>query len=86
MDPGLLPGVVEFFGPGVPARRDGFTLVDLVNELGIGVFDGGRVEAESFRLRSCSGPPTPLGPSLALRHVAYQELLAAEFLRSARGP
>ncbi len=31
---------------------------------------------------TCSGPPSPAGEAVAFRHVAYQEMLAAEFLRS----
>ena len=62
-----------------------FTLVELVNELGIGVFDGGRVEPASFRLRDLFRVADADGSALALRHAAYQELLAAEFLRSPQG-
>lgn len=39
------------------------------------------VEMASFRLRDLFRKAVPDGTALALRHVAYQELLAAEFLR-----
>ena len=62
-----------------------FTLVDLVNALGIGAFDGGRVDAGSFRLRDLFRAADLAGAALAFRHAAYQELLVAEFLRTPAG-
>ena len=62
-----------------------FTLVELVNEFGISVFAGGRVEPASFRLRDLFRVADADGSALALRHVVYQELLAAEYLRSPQG-
>ena len=49
--PRLLPRVIGYFGLAFLRGVTVFTLVELVNELGIGVFDGGRVEPASFRLR-----------------------------------
>ena len=49
--PELLPAVVGYFGLAFLRGVTVFTLVELVNELGIGVFDGGQVDAASFRLR-----------------------------------
>ena len=77
--------MVGYFGLAFLRGVTVFTLVELVNELGIGVFDGGRVEPASFRLRDLFRTADPAGDALALRHVAYQELLAAEFLRSPHG-
>ena len=58
-----------------------FTLIDLVNELGIGAFTGGHVSQATFRLAELFRPADPAGTAVALRHAAYQELLAAEYLR-----
>ena len=43
--PQLLPAVAGYFGLAFLRGVTVFTLVDLVNALGIGVFDGGRVDA-----------------------------------------
>jgi hypothetical protein len=83
--PGLLPRVVGYFGLAFLRGVTVFTLVELVNSLGIGVFAGGQVDPGSFRLRDLFRLADPAGTALALRHIAYQELLAAEFLRSPRG-
>jgi hypothetical protein len=85
VDADLLPKVVEYFGLAFIQDVAVFTLVELVNELGIGVFTDRRVEAGTFRLRDLFRTADLAGTSLALRHVAYQELLAAEFLRTAAG-
>jgi formylglycine-generating enzyme required for sulfatase activity len=81
----LLPRVIEYFGLAFLRGITVFSLVELVNELGIRVFAGGRVEPGSFTLRDLFRITSPAGTALALRHVAYQELLAAEFLRSPQG-
>ncbi|MEO3793818.1 SUMF1/EgtB/PvdO family nonheme iron enzyme [Nonomuraea sp. B10E15] len=78
-DPALLPSLVSYFGAAFLHGRTVFSFVDLVNELGVKLFEGGRLTYDSFRLR-------PLfrlaGPSaVAFSHCAYQELLAAEHLR-----
>ncbi|MEV6151262.1 SUMF1/EgtB/PvdO family nonheme iron enzyme [Nonomuraea sp. NPDC052129] len=78
-DPTLLPSLVSYFGAAFLRGRTVFPFVDLVNDLGIELFEGGRLTFDSFRFR-------PLfrhaGPSaVAFRHSAYQELLAAEHLR-----
>jgi hypothetical protein len=83
--PGLLPRVVEYFGLAFLRGVTVFTLVELVNALGIGVFDGGRVEFASFRLRDLFRTADAAGTALAMRHLSYQELLAAEYLRSPQG-
>ena len=49
------------------------------------MFDGGRVDAGSFRLRDLFRTADPAGEAVAFRHAAYQEMLAAEFLRSPAG-
>ncbi len=85
VDGGLLPGVVRFFGLAFLHGVTTFSLVELVNELGIEVFGGGRVEFGSFRLAPLFRPAVGAGGVVAFRHAAYQELLAAEFLRTAGG-
>jgi hypothetical protein len=84
-EPRLLSRMVEYFGLAFLRGVRVFTLVDLVNELGIGAFSGGDVDAGNFRLRDLFRIADPAGTALAFRHVAYQELLAAEFLRSPQG-
>jgi len=83
--PELVPRVVEFFGPGFLRGTTVFGLVELVNGLGIGVFDDGRAELGSFGLRDLFRAARAGGDGVAFRHVAYQELLAAEYLRSPLG-
>ena len=94
VEPVLLPRLVEFFGLAFLRSVTTFTLIELVNELGIAVFEGGRVGLDRFRLMAlfrpagATGSPDAAGsggPAVAFRHVAYQELLAAEFLRTAEG-
>jgi hypothetical protein len=85
VDADLLPRVVEHFGLAFIRGIAVFPLVELVNVLGMGAFIDGRVEAGTFRLGELFRTADPAGTSLALRHVAYQELLAAEFLRTAPG-
>ncbi|HEY4864401.1 MAG TPA: hypothetical protein VIK45_02705, partial [Candidatus Dormibacteraeota bacterium] len=93
-EPELLPRVVDFFGLAFLRGVTTFTLVELVNELGLAVFEGGRAGLGGFRLmalfRPAGIPGNPDaagfgGAAVAFRHVAYQELLAAEFLRTAHG-
>jgi hypothetical protein len=83
--PRLLPRMIEYFGLAFLRGVAVFPLVELVNALGIGAFAGGRVESETFRLRDLFRAADTAGAALALRHMAYQELLAAEFLRSPHG-
>jgi hypothetical protein len=85
VDAKLLPRVVEYFGLAFIRDVKVFRLIELVNELGVEAFADGRVEAETFRLRELFRAADAGGASLALRHMAYQELLAAELLCSARG-
>lgn len=74
-----LPQLVAFFGQAGLAGRSTFTLVELCNAFGIGCFEGGQIDFESFRLR----PLFRLAGAdrIAFAHSAYQELLAAEHLR-----
>src|SRR6266568_6880537 len=78
----LVPRVVEFFGSAFLRGTTVFGLVELVNGLGIGVFDDGRAELGGFRLRDLFRAARAGGDSVAFRHMAYQELLAAEYLRT----
>jgi hypothetical protein len=84
-DGGLLPRMVSFFGLAFLRGVTTFSLVELVNELGIEVFGGGRVEFGSFRLAPLFRPAGGVDGVVAFRHAAYQELLAVEFLRTAEG-
>jgi hypothetical protein len=90
----LVPRMVEFFGLAFLRGMTTFSLVDLVNGLGIEVFGDSRVSLAGFRLielfRPAGAPGSldaagPGGGAVAFRHAAYQELLAAEFLRTADG-
>ena len=94
VEPRLLDRVVESFGLAFLRGVTTFTLVDLVNELGIAAFDGGHVSFAAFRLAPLFRPGDAAGgqdadgsagAAVAFRHAAYQELLAAEFLRTPHG-
>jgi hypothetical protein len=85
VEPGPLPQVVEFFGLAFLRGVTVFTLIEIVNELGFAVFDGTRVDFGAFRLRELFRTADAGGSTVAFRHMAYQELLAAEFLRTAEG-
>jgi Sulfatase-modifying factor enzyme 1/NACHT domain len=88
--PIALSRLVEFFGLAFLRGVTIFTLVDLVNAFGITAFEGGHVDLGSFCLQPVFRPaeipggadPSGVGGAVAFRHVAYQERLAAEFLRS----
>lgn len=84
-EPATLPHLISFFGLAFLRGVTVFRLTELVNELGIAAFDGGKVDAGSFRLRPLFRPAGPAAHALAFRHAAYQELLAAEFLRAPEG-
>ena len=85
VEPSLRHRVTGYFGLAFLRGVTVFTLVDLVNELGIELFDGGHVDAGTFRLRDLFRAADAAGDAVAFRHAAYQELLAAEFLRSPQG-
>ncbi|HEY9469649.1 MAG TPA: SUMF1/EgtB/PvdO family nonheme iron enzyme [Propionibacteriaceae bacterium] len=70
--------IVAYFGAAFLAGQATFSLVDIVNELGIGLFEGGRLTYEAFRLGPLFRPVS--GSAVAFLHSAYQELLAARFL------
>lgn len=76
-----LPSITAYFGLAFLHGRTVFTFVDLVNDLGIELFDGGRLTYDAFRLRALFRLAGPSAVSFS--HSAYQELLAAEFLRDA---
>ena len=83
--PKLLPKVIEYFGMAFLRGVTAFTVLELVNELGIGAFEGGRAELDAFRLRELFRAADPDGTVVAFRHAAFQEALAAEVLRSPEG-
>ncbi len=85
VEPSMLPQVVSYFGMAFLRGVTVFPLIELVNGFGMNVFDGGRADANSFRLKALFRIANPAGTALAPRHAAYQELLAAEFLRSPEG-
>ncbi|MEV5576618.1 SUMF1/EgtB/PvdO family nonheme iron enzyme [Spirillospora sp. NPDC052269] len=75
-----LPRAVELFGTAVLEGRTTFSLAEICNTLGIGCFDQGVISWENYQLN-------PLfrrigAERVAFSHLAYQELLAAEHLRS----
>lgn len=84
-EPSLLPRVIAYFGLAFLRGVTVFTLIELVNELGIAVFSEQRVEASSFRLHELFRAADGAGTAVAFRHAVYQELLAAEFLKSPQG-
>lgn len=89
--PWMVPAVVSFFGLAFLRGVTTFTLGQLVNELGVSVFDGGRIGLAEFRARplfrlaDAGDRRAGADARVAFRHVAYQELLAAEFLRTPEG-
>jgi hypothetical protein len=58
----LLPRAIEYFGLAFVRGITVFTLVELVNALGIAVFDGGQVEVGSFALRELFRAAAPQAP------------------------
>ncbi|MGW4793151.1 SUMF1/EgtB/PvdO family nonheme iron enzyme [Nonomuraea sp. NPDC004297] len=75
----LLRALTAYFGGAFLRGQSVFTFIELVNELGIELFEGSRVGHDTFRLRDLfrlAGPS-----SVAFAHCAYQEMLAAEYLR-----
>ena len=85
VEPAQIRQAVSFFGLAFLRGVTTFTLVDLVNELGIAAFTGQRVDFGSFRYGPLFRPTDTTGTVVAFRHAAYQELLAAEFLRTPPG-
>jgi Sulfatase-modifying factor enzyme 1/NACHT domain len=87
--PDLLPRLASFCGLAFLRGAATFTLVELFNEFGAAVFDGGRIGFDSFRLAPLFRPAGAASSgdcaAVAFRHSAYQELLAAEFLRAPQG-
>ncbi|MCG5213106.1 SUMF1/EgtB/PvdO family nonheme iron enzyme [Streptosporangium soli] len=74
-----LAPITAYFGSAFLRDQATFSFVDIVNHLGIEVFEGGRLTYDTFRLWPLF---RPAGPSeVAFAHSAYQELLAAEYLR-----
>ena len=80
--PGLVPAMAGFFGLAFLRGVTAFSMIELVDEFGFTAFAGGRIEFGAFRFRDLFRAVDASGTALAFRHVAYQELLAAEFLRS----
>jgi formylglycine-generating enzyme required for sulfatase activity len=78
----LLPRVISYLGLAFLQGQTVFSLVDLVNGLGVDAFSGGHVDISSFRLRDLFRSADPASRTLAMRHAAYQEILAAEYLRT----
>jgi len=82
---GLREQVTGFFGLAFLRGATTFSMVELVNEFGVGAFEGARVGFDGYRLRDLFRAVDASGSAVAFRHVAYQELLAAEFLRRPEG-
>ncbi|MER6620443.1 SUMF1/EgtB/PvdO family nonheme iron enzyme [Streptomyces sp. NPDC000931] len=76
----VLPALVSYAGSAFLRGKTVFSFLELVNELGIRVFDGERLSFDSFRLRPLFRPVD--ASSVAFVHAAYQELLTAEYLRT----
>ncbi|MEU8272509.1 SUMF1/EgtB/PvdO family nonheme iron enzyme [Sphaerisporangium sp. NPDC049002] len=71
--------IITYFGEAFLRGQTTFTFVDIVNDVGISLFEGGRLSYNAFRLRAFFRPVESSG--VAFVHSAYQELLAAEYLR-----
>jgi len=80
--PVLLDQVIGFFGLAFLRGATTFGMIELASEFGVTAFDGARVEFDAFGLRDLFREVDAAGNAVAFRHVAYQELLAAEFLRN----
>lgn len=76
---GKLPDLVEYFGRAQLNRQATFALAELFNSLGASFFDD-RISYQAFKLRHLFRSDG--GDRVAFVHSAYQELLAAEYLRS----
>ncbi|WP_433151916.1 formylglycine-generating enzyme family protein [Actinomadura nitritigenes] len=76
----LLPRLVSYFGRAEFEDRTIFTLIELCNELGFGCFSGGRIDFAAFKLNPLFRPAG--ADRVTFAHSAYQELLAAEHLRT----
>ena len=76
---GVMPVMVSFFGAAGLRGQSAFTITEVCNALGFGCFEGGQLSYESFRLRELFRPAGE--GRIAFSHGAYQEILAAEFLR-----
>lgn len=74
-----LSTITAYFGSAFLRGQATFTLVDIVNHLGIDMFEGGQLTYDAFRLQPLFRPIGNL--EVAFIHSAYQELLAAEHLR-----
>ncbi|MFI0423209.1 SUMF1/EgtB/PvdO family nonheme iron enzyme [Spongiactinospora sp. 9N601] len=74
-----LPAIVGYFGAAFLRDQATFGFIDIVNHLGIEVFDRGRLSYDAFRLRPLFRPAD--ASSVAFAHSAYQELMAADHLR-----
>lgn len=61
VEPALLPRVVEIFGQAFVRGVTTFSLLDLVNELGVAVFEGGRISVPSH----CATSRRPVAASQA---------------------
>lgn len=83
--PGLLGQMAGFFGLAFLRGVTTFSMIELVNEFGVTAFDSARLELGGFLLRDLFRATDAAGGAVAFRHVAYQELLAAEFLRTPEG-
>jgi Sulfatase-modifying factor enzyme 1/NACHT domain len=76
---GKVPALVEYFGRAQLSRQTTFTLVELFNSLGSNFFEE-RITYAAFKLRHLFRSDS--ADRVAFIHSAYQELLAAEYLRS----
>jgi Sulfatase-modifying factor enzyme 1/NACHT domain len=83
--PQLLPAAVDYFGSAFVRGVTVFPLLEVVNALGMEVFGGGPASLDRFALRALFRAADPAGTAVAFRHAAYQEMLAAEFLRTPAG-
>ena len=79
LPPGTLDGMVRFFGAAFVRSQNTFELTDILNALGIRLFDHQRVSFDTFRLRELFRAVD--AGCVSFGHSLYQEILAAEYLQ-----
>ncbi|WP_069163428.1 SUMF1/EgtB/PvdO family nonheme iron enzyme [Nocardia altamirensis] len=79
-DPDMLARMVEFFGGAALRGQCGFSLTELWNALGAAAFRGGQLSVAALRLRPVLRQADE--NRVAFVHSAYQEHLAAQYLRA----
>jgi hypothetical protein len=77
-----LATLAALFGRGFLIGQTTFTFIELCQQLGMDMFEGARLDYDSFRLRALFYPVE--STAVTFRHSVFQEFFAAEYLRDAR--